>query len=44
MTTEQLNEIIKLLREAEEILQESNDKAEQKEATRLQPVGERRSL
>lgn len=34
MTTEQLNEIIKLLREAEEILQESNKQAESKELAR----------
>lgn len=36
MTTEQLNEIIKLLREAEEILQKSNDEADAKELARQQ--------
>jgi hypothetical protein len=43
-TQEQFNEIVKLLRETQEILQEHDAQAEAKELARLEPVGERHSL
>jgi hypothetical protein len=43
-TTEQLNEVIKLLREAQDILKESNDVAENKEKMRLEQMEQRHSV
>jgi hypothetical protein len=44
MTTEQFDEIIKILRETRQILEESNNLAEAKEKMRMDQMAEGRSL